>query len=249
MRALFRLISLAPGLSKHLKISKELKKIYEQAGYMRGYQLQLQWVKEATQFNLKKPLIYTHLLQRKIEKLKPVLIRSFSEISWKLEAGKVLAVLPEDALPRFSLYAADNWSIIRAIIITDQFFDDNLHTIRKSMKDFFYNAKLYGREAWDILQLEGAAPGIKEYIDQLMEELGRFQDKCAAIRLLESAWLKKMDSAGLQQLQAIKAAWCRDKAAKKQKLITTLKADVVRVHFKSCPQPPKTSADFNHNWS
>jgi CHAD domain-containing protein len=250
LRAFFRLLSQAREINKEIKISKKLKKIYTLAGLLRSYQLQLQWVKSATQNSLKKPFEYYYLLHGKMEKLKPKLLASFSAKPLKVSKKKAFLSLPQECtLPRYSDYAEDSLNNVRAIILADLFFDDYIHTIRKILKDLSYNGKIYARAGEDqfILQVKGVTD--EQYLDQLLDELGRFQDKSAAIELMRADWLKKIDGAQRQQLETIRSLWVEEKAAMKQMLVTKFRSGLVLVHFAAIQQSEETGADYNHNGS
>jgi CHAD domain-containing protein len=250
LRAFFRLLSRTPEIRKEIKVFKKLKKLYTLAGLLRSYQLQLQWVKSATQTSLKKPFEYYYLLHGKMENLKPKLLASFSANPVKEGKKKAFLSLPaESSLPRYTYYAEDNLNNVKAIILADQFFDDNIHTIRKILKDLCYNGKIYAKAGEDqmMLQLRGATD--EQYLDHLLDELGRFQDKSAAIELMKTAWLKKIVEAQRQQLETIRSLWVAEKAEMKQMLVTKLRSDLVLVHFAAIHQSEEPGADFNHNGS
>lgn len=244
LRAFFRLLSQAPEIKKEIKIAKKLKKLYTLAGVLRSYQLQVQWVRLSTRTNLKKPFEYNYLLHRRMNKLKPKLLRSLSRNPVKKGKKKVFTSLPQEcSLPGIHTYAEDCLYNVRAIILADQLFDDNIHTIRKILKDILYNGKIYSKEEKG-QKLEVRSSTHAQYLEQLPDELGRFQDKCTAIELMKPSWLKKMDEGQRQQLERIKSVWVEEKAAMRKMLVARFKSDLILVHF-APKQHPAESGNEN----
>jgi hypothetical protein len=65
----------------------------------------------------------------------------------------------------------------------------------------------------------------EKYFDQLLNELGNFQDKCTAIALLKSYWINSLNTYNRELLASIKKTWIKEKVSMKQSLIKKLKAD------------------------
>jgi CHAD domain-containing protein len=107
------------------------------------------------------------------------------------------------------------------------FSDDHIHSIRKNLKDIFYNAHLYTassgknhlRKIW---RNKGS-----EYFDKLLDELGCFQDKCTAISLIKPYWLIDFDEASQQFLYETKKLWIKEKRRLKRQLVVALTMDLV----------------------
>ncbi len=94
--------------------------------------------------------------------------------------------------------------------------DDNIHFIRKSLKDLFYNLDVYK----GIKHQPGAFLIWKEMnIDQLLDELGSFQDKCTAIALLKAFGFNSLHASNQQLPDGMKTEWIRDKMAMKKLLV------------------------------
>ena len=227
LRAFLRMISQDYETADEIKISKKLKKSYNISGSIRDLQLQ-QRILEATKQELKKPQAYISLLQKEIEKLQPELSEIFLEKPVTESKKKTDASIPDKfELNGFSNFVQKKWEAIYAIIASRHFSDDNIHAIRKSLKDLFYNLKIYEGVEHELLSLSIWKGKDEQYFNKLLDELGSFQDKCTAIALLKSYWLNSLNIYNRELLERIKKGWVEDKVRMKKLLVKELKADVV----------------------
>ena len=183
---------------------------------------------EATKQELKKPQAYLALLQKEIDKLKPELPEIFLEKPVILSKKKTDAFIPDEfQLSGFKLLMQKKWTVINAIIASGHFSDDNIHAIRKSLKDLFYNMKMYEGVEQDLLSMSIWRGKDEQYFNKLLDELGGFQDKCTAIALLKSYWLNSLNTYNRELLERIKKVWIKDKVSLKRLMVKKLKADIV----------------------
>jgi len=228
LRAFLRMIAQNNETTGELKISKKLKKAYNFSGSVRDLQLQQQRILEVTKQELKKPQAYINLLQKEIDKLKPELAEIISDDPVAESKKKTNASIPDEfQLSGFKSFIQKKWTAINAIIISAHFSDDNIHTIRKSLKDLFYNQKLYKAVEHDILTKSIWKGKDELYFNNLLDELGSFQDKCTAIALMKSYWVNSLNTYNRELLERMKKVWIKDKVAMKQMLVKKLKADIV----------------------
>lgn len=223
LRAFFRMLSLQNNIEKAITPSKKLKKVYTLLGTIRDLQLQQQRT-IASNKNLKKIAPYINLLQQQIDKLKPELLNLVKEKPVAKSKNKIAAKLPEKISPEgFKKFAQQKWQAIHHILATGNFSDENIHTIRKLLKDLLYNLK--ADEAFDkqlsamhIWKGKDAA-----YFADLLDELGIFQDKCTAVTLLKTGWLNQLNKPGQEQTKFLKKIWTAEKLHIKQALVKKLK--------------------------
>ena len=228
LRAFLRMISQQKEMAGEIKISKKLKKSYNISGCVRDLQLQQQRILEATKQELKKPQAYISLLQKEIEKLQPELSEIFLEKPVTESKKKTDASIPDKfKLNSFRNFVQKKWEAIYAIIASRHFSEDNIHAIRKSLKDLFYNLKIYERVEHELLSLSIWKGKDEQYFNKLLDELGSFQDKCTGIALLKSYWLNSLNTYNRKLLERIKKRWVTDKVRMKKMLVKKLKADVV----------------------
>jgi CHAD domain-containing protein len=228
LRALLRMLSQGSYAEKEIKMSGKLKKTYNIAGSIRDLQLQHQRVQETTKQEPKKPLSYLHLLEKEIDKLKPVLIESFSEKPVADSKKKTDELLPDSfAVADFKKFARQKWSAIHAILISGHFSDGNIHFIRKCLKDLIYNLKVYEGVEYEVLSASIWKGKNHKYFDNLLNELGNFQDQCIGIALLKDGWLNSLKAYNWELLEQVKRKWVKEKINNKQFLLTKLKTDLL----------------------
>jgi CHAD domain-containing protein len=228
LRAFLRLISQQYVASAQIKVSKKLKKGYNILGSIRDLQLQQQRITEATKQELKKPQAYLSLLQKEIERLQ----QEFSEIYLEnpvTGSKKKTDTSTPDKFPlsSFRNFVQQKWTAVYAIIVPGNFSDGNIHAVRKNLKDLFYNLQIYEGVEHEILSISTWKGKGEQYFNQLLDELGSFQDKCTAIALLKSYWLNSLNTYNRELLEQVKKIWIKDKVNMKQLLVKKLKADIV----------------------
>lgn len=227
LRAFLRMLSHDHETAGEIKISKKLKQGYNILGSIRDLQLQQQRILEATKLESKKPQAYITLLQKEIDKLKPELSEIFLEKPVTESKKKTDASVPDKfSLNRFRIFVQIKWATVYAIITSGHFGDDNVHDIRKSLKDLFYNLKIYEGLEHDILSVSIWKGQDESYFNKLLEELGSFQDKCTSIALMKSYWLNSFNTYSRELLERIKKIWIKEKVSMKQALVEKLKADI-----------------------
>ena len=228
LRAFLRMMSQQKGNAGEIKISKKLKKGYNISGVIRDLQLQQQRILEVTKEESQKPRAYITLLQKESDRLKKELSEIFLEKPVNECKKKTDVLVPEKfPLNSFRNFILQKWEAIYEIIISGNFNDDNIHAIRKNLKDLFYNLKIYEGIEHDIISLSIWKGKDENYIIQLLDELGKFQDKCVSIALLKSSWINSLNTSNREQLRRIKVAWIKDKLITKKLLIEKLKTDII----------------------
>ena len=98
--------------------------------------------------------------------------------------------IPDKFLQKdLNLYAKEKWDEVYKILTASSFSQQTLHTIRKYLKDLFYNLKKNKG-----LPKHIRAKMNEKYFKKLLDELGNFQDMCAGLALLKPSWLKKLNT-------------------------------------------------------
>jgi CHAD domain-containing protein len=224
LRALFRMLSLHNKMDKEIKIFNPLKKGYTIAGSIRDFQLQQQRIMDATKLQSKKPMAYFNFLQKKIGYMKPELSKLYLANPVAACKNKTDAMLPENfPLHSYRNFVQQKWIAILAIIQSGHFSDENIHFIRKKLKDIAFNLKQYKDTQLALLSKSTWKGKDETYYHQLLEELGNFQDKCVAVALLKSCWISSFNTYNRELLVHIKKEWIKDKLIAKKNLIEKLK--------------------------
>ncbi len=230
LRAFLRMITLQHVTRGKIKIARKLKENYNVSGSIRDLQLQKKHTLKASKQELNKPHAYLILLQKEIDKLKHELFELILSDPVAESKKKTDANIPREfRLAGFKLFIKRNVALINAIIISGHFNDDNIHTIRKNLKDLFYNLKKYSDLEHDRLLVSILRGENEKFIINLLDELGRFQDMCTAITLLKSYWLNSLNKSSQELLQGIKKKWASDKVIMQKMLIKKLKTNLVLI--------------------
>ncbi len=225
LRAFLRMISEQNGNAGELKIPKKLFNCYHIFGSIRDLQLQQQNILKATEQKLIKPKAYYSFLQSEIDKLKLQLFKIFQKDPVTLSKEKTDKAIPAKfTVKKFRIYAKKKWDTVNAIIISGSFTNENMHAIRKNLKDLNYNTEEYKGFQNKFVSITGNKIN-KQYLNALVDELGNLQDKSAAVVLLKSYWLKKLNRYDQKLLTQIKTKWIKDKDLMKRILVTKLQTD------------------------
>ncbi len=228
LRAFLRMISHEHGTAGEIKIPKKLKKGYNISGSIRDLQLQQKRILEATNQELQKPEAYLTILQREIDKLKPELSEIILEKPVTESKKKTDASIPDEfQLNSYRNFVQQKWTAIYTIIVAAHFSEDNIHSIRKNLKDLFYNLKEYVGVDHDIISMSIWMAKDENYFIKLLDELGSFQDKCTALALLKSYLFNSLNKDNQELLERIKKGWIIEKASMKKLLVKKLKAAIV----------------------
>ncbi len=227
LRAFFRLISGVNGRKETARISGKLKRCYAVAGSIRDLQLQQQRILDISKQEPKKPWGYIDLLQEHINKLKPSLGKLLAKKIIEKKKKKIDAIiLPEFQPGDFKNYTEKIWASIFHIVEQGNINDGDIHKVRKLLKDLLYNLKELARIEERVIALNGIAGKNEKYFDQLLEEIGNYQDTFNAIELLKPKWIYKLNTQNQESLIRIKELLIEDKSKIKRSLEQSLRSDL-----------------------
>jgi CHAD domain-containing protein len=212
LRAFLRLLDIKKEGSI---IPKLLKYFYTYAGNVRNIQLYEQSLFEYIKaHDVKKPDEYIKLLNNekkywKKEARNLVKKDDFSKTKEKILKG-LPAKLEKPGIKKFVQNKLDNLKLQ-----LEHLNDDNpLHSIRKILKDIFYN--------WDYIKYYAVLPASisnKEALKLLTTMLGEFIDKFMQLEFLKPVYLDKINNEDEKiLLKKIRTLWLRKKRAIKEKL-------------------------------
>jgi CHAD domain-containing protein len=224
MRAFLRLYGSAKGRPK---LAGHLHRFYSLLGVIRNLQLQQQRITEAWKGRKESlPRLYLTMLETEIV-IKTAEAKSFAKdtLSIKKEKEKILAKMPGPI----------NGKAIRGFVQTSAgklenlwgwpypLEDDTLHSIRKLLKDLFYNYAYIAKEASTLLP---AAFREKVSIKNITDMLGDFQDMRMKLDLLQPDYLSTVnDERERTALEGLKKDWEEEKAKNKESIIQKLGLD------------------------
>jgi CHAD domain-containing protein len=226
LRAFFCLLKYAAPEPLQLKLPAAINKLYDHTGHLRNLQLQKQRILHyCFQAGEICPATYLELL-------------GAEEQHWKNKAGqlepvqkkgrKLLSFIPGKVQEKHFTEFVDGetkkmWGLLLSVPISDE----GLHRFRKIMKVILYNWSYAGAYAASVLP---ADLNDEKKVERFAATLGRFQDLCIALQLLDASFLKPVASEEeTRTLNRIKKQLEAEKSGLKEKLnqvIETIKGEI-----------------------
>jgi CHAD domain-containing protein len=227
LRAFLRMISAGNKKGRKIKISKKLQQAYSIAGSIRDLQLQQERIRLASSAEYKRPQDYLDRLQQTIELYKPGFAEVYLENPVDKCKKKTDGAMPDEfSFHLFSDFVTQKWTSVFTITKYRRLRDDQIHAIRKHLKDLFYNLKVYD-DAEKVILSTGIWKNKDEaYYFQLLDQLGRFQDTCMSISYLDKKWVNGLNSYNRALLARVKKSWLKDKRQLKQMLLNKLSSGI-----------------------
>jgi len=144
LRAFLRMMASVENGYREINISKNLKKAYHISGSIRDLELQVQRILEISKNDSRKATDYIEVLRNEEQKLGPELFTLLDEKPISESKKKTDSILPDHfGVEDFLNFVDIKWLSIKTVIISENFSDDNIHSIRKNLKDIVYNAHIY----------------------------------------------------------------------------------------------------------
>ncbi len=225
-RAFLRMIAQVKTAPLNIRIGVNIKKCYRLLGAIRDFQLQQQRILKITEQQVDKPILYIDALQKMIGSLKSRLNKKYSAGIFNKDERKVIMSMPAGfPLILFPAYVHDKWNEMHILSLYGFEDDMHIHSIRKNLKDLYYNMDLFQATGYDILLAGMRKVRNEAYFNNLLEELGHFQDMCTAIVLLKPRYLRQLDKFNRRLLKPIKKQWLAEKHDLKNMLAGKLEKD------------------------
>jgi hypothetical protein len=211
-----------PG--EKIRLLPSLKKIYKLSGALRDLQLQQKRVEGLSiQQQVSLPG-YLDILSEEAGQYKDKL--SALCTSHLMAGGWDKAILPDSTTytnKQIRFYFQATQHLVASVIRSGYFSHNIIHTIRKKLKDLFYNQKTCREAGLEIKMEDGWRKQDDEGWRNLLNDLGAFQDICTAIAFIKPGWLDKLELTEKNSLQAIKKQWIKEKMSMHRVLIEKLK--------------------------
>jgi len=224
LRSFIKLLALEPKAAKDLMLPPGIKKLYTLCGKIRDIQLQQLRMKEAFK-DYNQLDEFENLLNNEMNRwMKKVNIalryRPLLDAEQKLP-GNLPDRLSRGSIQQFFKQKKENMC---TIISVGFFIDDELHSIRKNIKDIIYiNKLLVGNVGMPVKAMQWDKAEIKR-AELLAQELGRYNDYCFALSFLKSDRLKTIKSKERKSIQIIRKEWKLEKRLKRKEIIASLPA-------------------------
>ncbi|MEJ7739884.1 MAG: CHAD domain-containing protein [Chitinophagaceae bacterium] len=223
LRAFLRLIGLGLKNPGNLKLPKKLKDINAAAGVIRDIHLHLQRMEAAVPENADKPDSYLNLLKEKVAKTQKKLGKLLSKDPMPSMEKEILKALPAHLpVETINKFVKQKMTAIALLILGRHEEDEDIHTVRKHLKDLMYDVRIFQEDEKNALLKPLLAAEKINQIDQLAQRLGEFNDICFAILFLEPGYLKQVDENEKKQLLRIQEGWLQEKKTLKQAALNNL---------------------------
>ena len=187
LRAFLRLINTEVKEDEILKIPKKLKLFYRHLGAIRSIQLHLQYIDNTLPNGKHDIKPYLQLLRNEMNEWKKEAketIPGHREI--EKEKSEILEALP-DRLSQESIqtFVSQKATSINAILAMNAPAEEDLHNLRKELKDIQYTWPFI-KEYADLLP-----PGLNthEQVHFLTELLGAYHDKCSSLEYFQAVYI------------------------------------------------------------
>lgn len=222
LRAFLRLLNLELDKKRTIKLPQKLKDIYLTAGKTRDLQLQLNRLDDLIKVQ-NTPTEYIRILNIEIERQTRMLQNKIDESALQNIADKIIKNLPDVLEPAtVKIFFEKKMANIKMLLSAESFLDDELHSIRKNIKDIIYILKITKEEEGFNLPDLNKNKGELKKMESLAHELGKFNDGCTALSFFQPVWLNKVSSEEKKALKILLKQWKQDIALTKSNLLTIL---------------------------
>ena len=187
MRALLRLLNGGQELTESLHIGKKVHRFYDAVGDLRSLQLQRQTVIDLSKkLTCKIPFGYLTYLQKKEAEAKVSIRSEARQFSFRRFRRRLVKAAREKWDPSVveQFIAIKKHELLKLLAI-DLYVDEQLHQLRKLLKDLLYIWPLIGPAIVQSFPKKGLT---EKKCLALTETLGNFQDLCTALAYFSSAY-------------------------------------------------------------
>ena len=192
-----------------------LREYYRSLGVIRDLQLQEQRLQQACASEFRRLPGYSMWLRSQLSLALKKAAGLASDLLLPNARSRILADLPGDLGPEaIRDFVWKSSTAIRSLL-GPELSDEQMHQLRKILKDLSYNHRFIADESAQILP--PALTAGKEKIEPLLLLLGRFQDYCTAIELLGQSG----DDTETKLLAGISREWEKEKEMAGRQFRTT----------------------------
>ena len=222
LRAFLRLLSLELKKEDELKLPSKIKKMYKYAGKVRDRQLRYKRMKAAIKNNKQQfpeiKMVWNDVAEKRGKRENKLL----SDEDFLAAELKLRKKLPNEigaaAVKTFFRLKLDN---ILSIANKGSYSNEELHTIRKGLKDIIYIIKLYHSEMKIKLPFTFWNKRQEKAAEQLAQALGIYNDLYVDLSFLKRA-MKKNDHTKKNEMQSLRNIWLAEKRKLKKEIVNSI---------------------------
>lgn len=212
-RAFLRLLQLEKD-SGDLQLPDKLKAVYQTGGKVRDLQLFLTQLHALPVVN-DIPTCITRW-KKQLFAYKEQAVVAIEEVNFKKIRQDIIHELPgelkEDTVKKFLHHKVAAIHII--LLAADD--ENDLHAIRKQLKDIIYVIRIYEND-WGIPF--PISDWNEKELSELASQLGDFNDRCISISLLPSGYSDEIGEGERTILQTLQNKWLKEKNVQEQQLL------------------------------
>jgi CHAD domain-containing protein len=203
-------------------LSHRMKSFYHLTGDTRNLQLHQDRIKKmSNELFLPLPEIYLQQLKRKEYFFRKKARETSEKISLRQFEKNCSHIVPAEISSRtISQYTMASYAALLHLLATENFTDDNLHDLRKKLKDLLYNREFIEPFALVVLPV---LYDKEKTIDHLTEKLGDFHDLCLAVEFMQRGNLELVVPSEMEVLLIVFEKIMAMKKQLKRTIIETLR--------------------------
>lgn len=219
LRAYLRMLCSLPQHSNKLVVSKSLKEYYAVMGDIRDHQMLQKKLQQ------EQPSDEVDALMRSLDVKMQIFLITARNIDIdrivRSSSKKISNHLPAHfTYIDFENYVDHSLMQVNSQVTSGIYTDEQIHSVRKQLKDVFYNTRLFGHSETPGEQKEEKE---KDHMDELLDQLGNYQDSCRSVSLLENNLQHQIPSS---HLQLILSNWLAQKEEQRTAVLEKLNAPI-----------------------
>jgi CHAD domain-containing protein len=217
LRALIRLLKEEEDTEK-LKVPGKLKSLYEAGGPVRDLQLFLPLL--APHFEQQPTRQYLYKLDQKLEEAKNNLEYAIGRTSYEKAGESILSNLPKSLRTEtVKKFVQNKITAVQGGLLAIR-HDEDLHTIRKQLKDLVYNIKTYRNDFK--MSFPVNLGNTEEDLNHAVTLLGNYNDLCFALTFLQTHKEPSLPENETRLLEQLENEWLIEKETRQTEVIQKL---------------------------
>ena len=206
LRALLRLINAGMPPEQQIKLGGKMKEFYGFTGNIRNLQLHQLRIRTYQESLLLSPTTsYQKALHMAGEQNRKDALSVAAKISFSNFENKILGRVQEGLRSTtVQNFVRQKQAYLVSLLFHPEYYDEDLHEVRKVLKDFLYDWSLITSSAFSLLP----AFFSQQNLESLTSDLGNFHDLCVGLLFLDNSYSDSVDTyAEREILQHLQQEW------------------------------------------
>ena len=192
LRALLRLINAGMPPEQQIKLGGKMKEFYGLTGNIRNLQLHQLRIRTYQESLLLSPTTsYQKALHMAGEQNRKDALSVAAKISFSNFENKILGRVQEGLRSTtVQNFVRQKQAYLVSLLSHPEYYDEDLHEVRKVLKDFLYDWSLITSSAFSLLP----AVFSQQNLESLTSDLGNFHDLCVGLLFLDNSYSDSVDT-------------------------------------------------------